>query len=163
MLVCGLMCVVLASCDRTEKSVAPSPEELFRRYAADPIPESVAEMRVDQAKEAFGPGYVFRFKISRAALTQIVDSRSLRRVHNVWYRNGDLNWEWDANHEFGMAVYPPRWKREPAWFKPQFWDDPEAYAFREEKRTGSTTLVLLYNEGLGEGYFLAFKGHQSPR
>jgi len=134
---------------------------LFRQYVLNPIPPSVAEIRVDHARKIFGYGYTFRFKIARADVTAIVGSRPYRRVQNVEYESGGrLHFEWSPTSWREMAVYPSG-KGKPAWFTPDSWQNPEAYAY-EERAEKATTYVLLYNEQVGEAYFLAFRGDYTP-
>jgi len=134
---------------------------LFQRYVLDPIPESVTEMMVDRAREVSGYGYTFRFKIDGADVMRIIDSRPFQRVYNVKYeRWGELHFEWSPSSWSGLAVYPSG-ERKPAWFTPELWRDPDAYAY-EERGKQLTTCVLLYNRQAGEAYFLAFKGDYTP-
>jgi hypothetical protein len=54
-----------------------------------------------------------------------------------------------------MIVYDSGfWGSEPKWFRPQRWDNPEAYAFDETSDGRMKSKVLLYNEKEGEAYFI---------
>ena len=136
------------------------PSELFRRYVLAPIPESVTNIRADQPKNIGGYRYTFRFNIKRDDLTLLINSRPFVRVWNVKYKNGCLFWAWDTWREFSMngvtiTVYGSSgWRREPRWFRPELWDNPEAYAFEKEVGGQEITKVLLYNEKEGEAYFI---------
>jgi len=46
-------------------------------------------------------------------------------------------------------------RREPKWFEPQQWNQPEAYVHEEKTRDGTKRKILLYNERQGEAYFIA--------
>jgi hypothetical protein len=134
---------------------------LFRLYILDPIPPSVADIRVDHARKLFGYGYTFRFKIAKTDVAAIVGSRPFRRVRNAKYENrGALDFEWSPTSSEELAVYPSG-QGKPAWFRPDSWQDPEAYAY-QERAEQETTCLLLYNEQVGEAYFLAFKGDYTP-
>ncbi|MHC4172949.1 MAG: hypothetical protein ACYTBX_03980 [Planctomycetota bacterium] len=143
------------------KPPMPPPSEIFRQHILDPIPESVANIRADQPKNLLGSyRYTLRFNIDRADLALLIDSLSLVRVWNVEYRDGDLFWALDTWRGLSMngvtiIVYDSRRRRrEPKWFRPELWDNPEAYAFREKIGDRMYTQVLLYNEKEGEAYFI---------
>jgi hypothetical protein len=149
--------VVLLSALRLDQAGAG----LFREYVLDPIPPSVAEIKVDHPRKIFGYGYTFRFKIARADVTAILDSRPFQKIQNAKYETwGTLHFEWSPTSWHGLAVYPSG-KGKPGWFTPDLWQDPEAYAY-EERAQKATTYVLLYNEPIGEAYFLAFRGDYTP-
>lgn len=153
----------------------PPPSEIFRQHILDPIPESVTNIRADRPKNFLGSyTYTLRFNINRADLALLINSRPLVKVWNVEYRDGDLFWAWDTWRGFSMnactiIVYDSRrWRRKPKWFRPELWDNPEAYAFRKvgdrvniqslkyDKKTYDriNEQVLLYNEKEGEAYFI---------
>jgi hypothetical protein len=136
----------------------PPPTRLFREHILDPIPESVREIKVDRAREVFGYGYVFSFRIDKADLESIIRSRPYTRRSHVYYaaRAGEMV-------EMGdmlpiLTIYPPREKKPPAWWIPERVRDLDAYVYRETKDGNDEyTWMLLYNEEFGEAYFLAFK------
>lgn len=105
---------------------------------------------------------------------------------DVKYKDGALSWGWGRveagslvipeamaipKYGHGISLYDPG--REPVWFRPDLWDNPEAYGLYKigdlvnteayerysEKasklRGRHTTQVLLYNEKEGEAYFIA--------
>lgn len=153
--------------------------QTFRRYVLEPIPKSVTNIKADQPSKIFGYTYTFRFNINRDDLALLINSRPFIRVWNVKYKNGCISWGWDrsgpmgiAKHGDSMPLYGDVWDlpREPAWFKPGLWDNPEAYGFhkvgtlvniqalerdRQKSRGRVTIQVLLYNEKQGEAYFVA--------
>ncbi|HON90405.1 MAG TPA: hypothetical protein PKZ07_02465 [Sedimentisphaerales bacterium] len=132
-------------------------EELFKQHVLNTQPQSVTDIRVDQARQIFGYGYVFRFRISKPDVALIVGSRPFQRVENTKYEPwGELHFEWSPVSWDGLAVYPTGTSK-PDWFAPEEWQDPEAYAF-EEKSTRQSTYILLYNEQAQEAYFFAFRG-----
>jgi len=168
--------------------------QVFRRYVLEEIPPSVKNIRAHQPGIFYGKRYTLRFNINRDDLNLIVNSRPFIKVRNVQYKNGSLDWGWgrlDADpllipegsaldvpkYNLGISLYDPG--REPAWFRPDLWDDPEAYGFYKindlvnteayesdgqkssELRRGRETIqVLLCNENEGEAYFVAL---DSPR
>ena len=163
--------------------------EVFRQYVLEPIPPSVKNIRAHQPGRFYGKRYTLRFNINRDDLNLIVNSRPFIRVRNVEYKNGSLDWGWgrlDADpllipegspldvpkYNLGISLYGR--KRGPAWFRPDLWDDPEAYCFYREgdlvnteayeremrkssqlRRGRHIIQVLLYNEKEGEAYFVA--------
>jgi hypothetical protein len=164
---------------RPKRTPVP-PEETFRQYILYPIPKSVTNIKADQPKKIFGYKYTFRFNISREDLVLLLDSRPFIEVWNVKYKNGALEWGWDrvgpeelniAKYGHSMPLYGDVWDlpREPVWFKPGLWDNPEAYVFYKVGDLvniqvfehdgwisgGRVTMkVLLYNEKEGEAYFI---------
>ncbi len=136
----------------------PPPSEIFRQHILDPIPESVTNIKADQPKKILGYRYAIRFNINRVDLVLLTDSQPFERVWNVKYRDGRLRWDWDppggvTRRRISMIVYHPNGPRKPAWFSPDLWDNPEAYAFRKVDDHVNTK-VLLYNEKEGEAYFI---------
>ncbi|UCE46372.1 MAG: hypothetical protein JSW47_12210 [Phycisphaerales bacterium] len=155
------------------------PEETFRQYVLDPIPTSVTNIKADQRK-IFCYEYTFRFNINRDDLALLIDSRPFVGVWNVKYKKGVLEWGWGrtgpielniAKYGYSLPLYGNNWDspREPKWFKPGRWKNPEAYtfykvgdlvniqAFEYDGRSlgGRVTIeVLLYNEKEGEAYFI---------
>jgi len=143
----------------------------FRRYVLSPIPKSVTNIRADQPRNFRGYRYTFRFNINRDDLGLLINSRPFVRVWNVKYRDDSLDWAWDRDGLFGTGRYNSSlqcydYTREPGWFRPGLWDNPEAYAFWKEgdlvniQRFGKDTSgptdirVLLYNENEAEAYFV---------
>jgi hypothetical protein len=133
---------------------------VFKQYILDPIPKSVTNIRADQPKKLLGYRYTLRFDINRTDLTLLIDSKSLKRVWNVKYKKGRLDWAWDTWNGWTLngvtiTVYDSGYCRyEPLWFNPQRWDHPEAYALYETKKSRINTRVLLYNEKKGEAYYI---------
>jgi hypothetical protein len=148
----------------------PPPGELFRGYVLSPIPTSVTNIKADQPKNIGGYRYTFRFNINRGDLAPLTDSRPFVRIWNVKYKNGYLSWRWDnPDGKYGISIPCYDHTREPSWFKPGLWDNPEAYAFykvgnliniqafeRDGRNLGGrvTTQLLLYNDKEGEAYFI---------
>jgi len=175
--VCTVVLLGLTSCEFRKASNSQA-NKIYQQYVLDPIPESVENIKVDQADEIGGYRYTLRFNINKTDLSQIINSRPFERVWNVKYRNGFLEWGWDRDGPLGMSkrgysltVYIPE-KSRPDWFRPELWDNPEAYAFykvgdlvnvqafdRDRKSGGQggqvKTDVLLYNEKEDEAYFIA--------
>ena len=148
----------------------PTPDELFRGYVLSPIPKSVTNIKADQPKNFGGYRYTFRFNINRGDLALLTDSIPFVRIWNVQYYNGYLSWSWDnTDDKYGISIPCYDHTREPGWFKPGLWDNPEAYAFYKVGHLINiqaskhddwsldgrvTTEVLLYNEKESEAYFI---------
>jgi hypothetical protein len=157
--------------------------ETFKKYVLDPIPSSVKNIKADQPGKTFGYIYTFRFNISREDLSLLINSQPFIRIWNVKYKNGMLEmlgWDWDytdpieiemPKYGLSLPLYGDVWNlpREPAWFKPGIWDNPETYSFykvgdlintqifecKDQDLDGRETIqVLLYNEKEGEAYFI---------
>jgi len=169
------------------KTPQTPPSEVFRRYVLDPIPESVTNIRADRPSIIFGYTYTFRFNINRDDLALLTNSRPFIRVWNVKYEDGSLNWGWGRVEVEGLVIPEgspldiPKYglsmslysrARKPKWFRPELWDNPEAYGLYKigdlvntevvehdkensrESKGGTNIQVLLYNEKEGEAYFI---------
>lgn len=184
-LICMVGILGLTACRPRGMSKARA-SQIFRQYVLDPIPASVTNIRAHQPGIFYGSKYTLRFNINRDDLALLVNSRPFIKVWDVKYKNGILYWGWGCV-EAGPLVIPeamaiPKYgcamslygrAREPAWFRPELWDNPESYGlykigdlvntevFERDKEKSSklrgrhTTQVLLYNEKEGEAYFIA--------
>jgi hypothetical protein len=155
---------------KTLKTPPAPPEKIFTGYVLNPIPESVTNIMADQPKNFGGYRYTFRFNINRGDLALLTDSRPFVRIWDVEYVNGSIYWAWDQpDGRHGSAIICYDHTKEPGWFKPGLWDNPEAYAFykvghliniqaikRDDRNLVGrvTTQVLLYNEKEREAYFI---------
>jgi hypothetical protein len=135
----------------------PPPSDVFRQYVLDPIPKSVTNIKADKPKEIWGYMYTLRFNINRSDLDLLIDSGALEKVWNVKYKKGYLFWGWDRSSPGGRTIivyHSRRWRKEPRWFRPELWENPEAYAFEKEVGGQKITKILLYNEKEDEAYFI---------
>ena len=142
----------------------------FKKYVMSPIPTSVTDIRADQPKDFGGYRYTFRFSIKRDDVALLTNSGPFVRVWNIKYKNGRLSWQWNCDGILGtgpisgMPCYDHT--REPGWFKPGLWNNPEVYAFWKEgdlvnveifekdSRGPTEIRILLYNEEEAEAYFV---------
>jgi len=172
--ICMALLLVLGGCKRISKARASA---AFRRYVLNPIPKSVTNIRADKPMKIHGYRYTFRFNINRDDLGLLINSRPFVRAWNVKYKNRILSWYFERGYiKFGipmykygssMAVY--KYTREPGWFTPGLWDNPEAYAFCKygdlvniqtfvQDTSGPVRpveiRVLLYNEKEGQAYYV---------
>jgi len=164
--------LVPCGCRKEQRMSEPEAIAAFKKYVLSPIPASVTDIRADQPKKFGGYSYTFRFKLNRDDLTLITSSVPFVRVWNVKYKNGHLSWQWNRDGLFGtgpgsgIQCYGAH-TREPDWFRPGGWPDPEAHAFWKEgnfvnveaidKHSGPTNIkVLLYNEKAAESYFYVY-------
>ena len=147
-----------------QKIPLPAPaSELFARYVSDPIPDSVTEIKASCTIGYAGYGYTFRFKISKADVDVIVNSRPFNKVTYIDYQvDGQtdiLQCSWlPAPGVSGAGVsgvtgcvYSPG-VRKPSWFKLEEWDDPEAYVVHENKEGQWDLWLFVYNKDVGEAY-----------
>jgi len=160
LIVCGGLVWLLILPERL--SLPAPPSDLFKRYVLNPIPDSVMEIRADRTKAVLGYGYTFRFKISRADLDLIIDSRPFKRVSRMEYQEGILTCRWDPTFRdmaSGLTtyIYPPSIHK-PKWFTLETWNNPDAYVIYEVKKYQRDMWVLVYNEDVGEAYFLVWSG-----
>jgi hypothetical protein len=155
--------------------IRPDPRALFSQYVLEPVPPSVAEIRVDQPKTIRGYGYVFRFGISKADLALILDSRPLERIPSMYVSSHGrcLGWDWSRRRDqtpTAGLVFCAYWDnryahKPPSWYSDLGrWVDFEAYALQYMKeRPGKTPTsileILIYNGTLGEAYFFTWSTH----
>ena len=140
-------------------------ENLFREYVQNPIPESVAQIKVDKAmSKRKGYGYVFRFNIEREDFESIRKSRSFRKaIINSYVKGNGLSWEWEdwdstkTDEVRGVSFSMYALVHKPLWYDLPTWENPEAYALRKlGSNNNRDTQVLLYNSKLGQAYFITF-------
>jgi hypothetical protein len=128
--------------------------ELVRRYVLDPVPRSVAEVRVDRLGGVFAYGYAFRFKINKADAAAIIMSRPFQEVQNAKYEDwGGLSFEWSPKSGCSLTIYSSEMSR-PSWFDLGLWHSPDAYAYEEHATHQTTIYVFLYDRQGGEAYFI---------
>ena len=167
---CLLFLVAIFICVTIVWRVRRDPTALFERYVLKPVPQSVAEIRVDQPGSWQGYGYVFRFRINRADLSRILNCRHLERIPNMsvspdgrilhWNWNSGGGLTWSAYSDSPHAPVPPSWCTDLG-----HWVNFEAYALEYMKnRPGMTATkileILIYNETLGEAYSFAQSTNQ---
>ena len=185
--ICIFGILLSTACRRRGMSEARA-SEVLKQYVLEPIPPSVKNIRADQPGIFYGKSYTLRFNVNKDDLNLIVNSRPFMKGRNVEYKNGRLDWGWGhvdsdlpipkgspldvPKYGISISLYKPG--REPAWFRPDMWVDPEAYGFykindlvnteayeHETRQSGGlrsgrkTIQVLLYNEKEGEAYFVA--------
>jgi hypothetical protein len=65
---------------------------VFRKYVLDPIPKSVADIKVDEIeKRGLGHIYVMRFEIQKDDVALIIDSRQYEKFTSVTYNELDYS------------------------------------------------------------------------
>lgn len=165
------MAGLLALCGcRTRRMSEEEATAAFKNYVFNPVPASVANIRADQPKDFGGYRYTFRFNINRDDLALLTASCPFVRVWNIEYKSGSLRWQWSREGLLGTGPITgiPCYDhtREPRWFEPGQWADPEAYAFLKvgdwvnvetfgKRSSGPTNIkILLYNEKEREAYFV---------
>ena len=140
-------------------------KNLFQQYIQYPIPESVAQIKVDKAmSKRKGYGYVFRFNIKREDFERIRESRSFRKAIIDSYVKGEgLSWDWEdwdytkTDEVRGVSFSMYALVRKPLWYDLPTWENPEAYAFTKEDNNDIEDIqVLLYNSKLGQAYFITY-------
>ncbi len=154
----GLFIILLIITHQPEPPMPPA-DEVFRQYVLDPVPASVTNIKADQPRRPLAYTFTLRFDIDRDDVGLLVKHLSMKRVWNVKYEKGYLEWAWDTwqgRSMGGVSIIVYRsGQREPKWFEPQQWNQPEAYVFEEKTRDGTKHKILLYNERKGEAYFVA--------
>jgi len=145
---------VIAICVVTLKATRGS--RVFKKYVCNPIPKSVKDIKVHRLWELSGHRYVMHFKISKADLELILSSRRFKEMMDFTYRNGILHVTVDAAHGESLPVFLRQ--RAPEWFRPDNWDNPKVYRFKERDIEYREQMqILIYNDKLGEAYFVERK------
>lgn len=163
--VVSLLCVAVVSkyaMDMRRRTQIP---RRFREHVVDPVPESVADLKMDQPMTHGGYGYVFRFSISEADLELIRASHPFRRARELCYGDGVLSWDWadtdwrtasgrEAGHVFTIYTLV----RQPSWFDLESWSDPDAYALATEDSVtkDGDVQVLIHDRVRERACFVAF-------
>ena len=130
---------------------------VFRKYVYNPIPKSVKDIKVHRPWELSGHRYVMHFNISEADLELILNSRRFREMMNFWYRNGILSVRVDTSHGDSLPLFHVG-QRRPKWFRPDNWDNPKVYRFKERNIEYRENMkILIYNEKLSEAYFIEYQ------
>ena len=169
-----VLCVVLSS---IIVSRATRNYRVFRRYVLKSIPKSVEQIRTHRPWEGSGHRYVMRFKINKADVKRLLDSRPFEEFDQVSYNDGTLVWrhtdpltgleglsqtevlDMQMKLVEEMSLYTPySGESGPEWFKPNEWSDPKVYWFHEKygRFERSHEQVLIYNEELAEAYFIEY-------
>jgi hypothetical protein len=138
-------------------------KNLFRQYVQNPIPESVAQIKVDKPMSRGGYGYVFCFNVNREDFDRIRKSRTFRREVNISYVGEGLSWFWEdwystkSGGEGGVSFSMYALVRKPSWYDLPTWVNPETYALNKvDDNKNEDIQVLLYNSKLGQAYFITF-------
>lgn len=157
---------------------------VFKKYVCNPIPKSVRNIKTHgqgwPSWEIFSHKYVMHFKIGEADLPLILGSKQFKEVEWFKYKNGSLEWgdtpPWEKKIEgWSSGVGPaPHWEGEglslyprykgrpgPAWFKPNDWDSPKVYIFKERYVSYQKHIqFFIYNEDIDEAYLIEYQeGH----
>jgi hypothetical protein len=146
---------------------------IFRGYVLKPIPQSVADIKLDELKTSpFGRrhGYVMRFKISKADIELILKSRVFEEFEWDRYENDYLHWKGTHKIEFdpntntytststsgSLPLYTNPKQQPPEWFTPNDWDNAKVYKYEQDwgKSDRVHTKILIFNEDLEEAYFV---------
>ena len=175
----ALVVAVSATCRRSPNSRQSEPWEsrIFSKYVLDPIPKSVADIKVDELEyPGLGHCYVMRFRIEKGDLTLVLNSQMFQEFTSVVYEQGNLFWR-EINYQERDPLKNPlggdtssnlplytnqRQQQPPEWFRPNDWDIPKVYVVEEKygKSRRYQTKVLIYNEKLEEAYFIEYlQGH----
>ena len=146
---------VIAICLVTLKATRGS--RVFKKYVCNPIPKSVKDIKVHRPWELSGHRYVMHFKISKADLELILNSRRFKKMMDLWYRNGILHVTVDSSHGEMLHVFRVE-QRHPKWFRPDNWDNQKVYRFKERNIEYRKNMkILIYNETLSEAYFVEYQ------
>jgi hypothetical protein len=134
-----------------------SPRELFVRWVANPIPNSVTRIRSYTLKNNRFTGYkyFFHFKIDEKDFDVILASRPFEPVQQFEYQGEMLQWRWDGKPD--RAAYLPGG---PRWFLPQELPGVQAYATPDQDSGGSPKYwVIAYSSETGDGYCYVCYSH----
>lgn len=146
-----VVCVGFCLCQLGGCTGPLDPEEMFARYIQNPIPSSVANIKV--SGHAFmGYSYKFKFDISRSDLDAIVASHSLERMRSASCSSRGIDWELPSGKLAGGATWFADSDVRPKWFAPEEWEEPEVYVL--DQATQPRLQILLYDETLGQAYFI---------
>jgi len=130
---------------------------VFNKYVCNPIPKSVEAIKVHRPWELNGHRYVMHFKISKADLEFIVNSRQFKEMMDFSYGNDILHVTVDPSQGEMLPVFHGG-QHGPDWFRPDDWDNPEVYLYKERNIEYREHLqILICNEKLAEAYFVEYQ------
>jgi hypothetical protein len=181
---CFIVSLILASAINVNCRRSPEDRksQIFKKYVIKPIPESVADIKVDKLSPGglFGSGrmYVMHFKISKDDVALILKSRAFEKFEWINYHQGtrwdNLRWGNKSSYRLdpqrnlslgansqSMIVYTDS-QRPHEWFRPNDWNKPKVYSISEKwgRSRRYRTNVLIFNEDLAEAYFFeSVPGH----
>lgn len=135
---------------------------VFRKYVCNPIPESVKNIKVHMPWEMSGHRYVMHFKINKADLKLILNSKQFKEISYIEYNDGILSYgkRWENEQGFfintqGINLYEADGgKYLPRWFRLGEWKRFDAYIVEKNKPGFHRARLLLYNEELCEAYLI---------
>ena len=149
--------------------------QIFKKYVYNPIPKSVRNIKAHRPPEVSGHRYVMHFEIGKTDLPLILKSKPFKEVEWIKYKNGFIYWgdtpPWEKQnkdgyvpeplHYEGKSLYlyaPYEGRPEPIWFKPNDWDSPKVYCFRERTINNREHIqFLIYNEDIDEVYIVEYQ------
>lgn len=147
---------VILICFVTLKATRGS--RVFKKYVYKPIPKSVKDIKLHRPFELSGHRYVMHFKINKTDLELILNSRRFKEMMSFWYRNGILSLRMDTSHGGGSLPLFRERQHHPKWFRPDQWDNPKVYRFKERNIEYRENMkILIYNEKLNEAYFIEYQ------
>ena len=154
---------------------------IFNKYVCNPVPKSVRNIKIHgrdwPSWGIFGYKYVMHFKISKPDLPLVLSSKRFKEIEWLKYKNGFITWgdtpPWETKNEgehaahpnwegYSLGLYPQSdGQAGPAWFKPDDWENPKIYVFRERNTSYQQQIqILIYNEELEEAFLAEdFEGH----
>lgn len=161
-----IFALILKSC--SSHLSMPLETHVFRKYVLKPIPESVSDIKVDTKSTFSGYMHLIYFKINKTDVQLIIDSREFIKIKSVRYENnnlyfGDINEDDDTLQKLkyfsyvrNLPLYPHSNKIIPEWFDVNSWENPQVYMYRMKFKKSDTyrAEILIYNEELGEAYFI---------
>jgi hypothetical protein len=155
------LCAVLVVICARGVLLSTRASKVFRRFVADPVPSSVADIEVVQPKAAGGYGYVLRFGIDRVDFDQVRDSRPFREalIAND-LDSGSIYWRWKGPPPSldtqGFTFLGRGY--EPSWYDLPSWENVETYALVQDDKDWDNPdiQILIYNPTLEQAYFIVY-------
>jgi len=173
----ALVVILPTACRESPTSRRSEPWEsrIFKKYVLDPIPKSVANIKVDEIEQrGLGHIYVMRFEIKRADAELICNSRPYKKSTLDTFEHDHISWresegqkqdllviDLGAGHT--LSLYTNERQQNPTeWFHPRDLAGPKAYVVKEKygRSTRYVTKIMVFDEDLEEAYFVEhLEGH----
>ena len=141
-----------------------SDSEVFRKYVISPIPESVHELKIHHSPGFWKRLYAMYFKINKADLQVILDSKQFQEMDWVsyWHETGQLRWGLSPKfstgneplgHHNAVSI-----RGKPRWFRPDNMSHAKVYAVEKGTYEDDSQhwQVLIYDETSDEAYFVEY-------
>jgi len=160
---------ILNGCRKSHESLSDT--DLFKMFVIDPVPTSVADLRIYRPKYFYGTVYVMNFKISSDDLQTIIKAKPFVERSNWEFdpqdRYHQLQWKYyEIKDPVDETEEPQRFivreiitldRDENGYTKPDWFRPDQLARLYSCNLSKSTKHVLIYDVKLREAYYLKYE------